>query len=415
MSDSKKILRILYLLLAIIQIIILLILFIHYPLPEILRDLTSLIRNQIILIFIFFTLAIICYIFEHKKNNKNEGLIDDNLILPAFDISFKDNDILYLSTILNQKLPGKKEIILLIMQLINKKVIDLSSYYNGTTYQYIITKRTHYTAILTDIEKKLIDYLFYTCDRVDLIKKVKKIYSTKNVQVDSIVNDIHNSREIANLIRHSSIKAIYKILTAIISVLALFLGIILVLTVISSIIDQKFKSSIEIVITFFLIAFVCIFIAFIFTLVLKKLNSMYQDTNDTYSWILLNIIFFNMCLLFSYIFPYLLVVIQYFLMIIYIFTTLTIMIKYNTHISLSENDIIIRNRLVSLKKYFLNMQYLTDKEFAHIITYEECIMYGFLFNITIKINKEFDILQKELLDIIKSEGSLYLELFNNNI
>lgn len=91
------------------------------------------------------------------------------------------------------------------------------------------------------------------------------------------------------------------------------------------------------------------------------------------------------------------------------------MIKYNTHISLSENDIIIRDRLLSLKKYFKNMNYLTDKEFANIITYEECIMYGFLFNITIKINKEFDILQKELFQIIKNEGKQYLNLFKNNI
>ena len=91
------------------------------------------------------------------------------------------------------------------------------------------------------------------------------------------------------------------------------------------------------------------------------------------------------------------------------------MIKYNTHISLYNNDIIVRNRLLSLKKYFESMNYLTDKEFGNIITYEECIMYGFLFNITIKINKEFDILQKELFEIIKSEGKLYLKLFKSNI
>ena len=91
------------------------------------------------------------------------------------------------------------------------------------------------------------------------------------------------------------------------------------------------------------------------------------------------------------------------------------MIKYNVHISLSQSDIVIRNKLISLKNYFKYMNYLKDKEFGNIITYEECIMYGFLFNITIKINKEFDLLQKELLNIVKKESYLYFRLFKNDI
>ena len=61
------------------------------------------------------------------------------------------------------------------------------------------------------------------------------------------------------------------------------------------------------------------------------------------------------------------------------------------------------------------MRYLKDKEFGNIITYEECLMYGFLFNITIKINDEFDILQKQLFDIVKHESKLYIKLFQSNI
>ena len=91
------------------------------------------------------------------------------------------------------------------------------------------------------------------------------------------------------------------------------------------------------------------------------------------------------------------------------------MIKYNDHISLYQNDIITRNKLISLKNYFKYMNYLEDKYFGNIITYEECLMYGFLFNITIKINKEFDLLQKELLSIVKKEGHLYLKLFKDDI
>lgn len=411
MSKSKKILKAIYLVIMIIQIILLMLLSIYHPLSEDVKEYLTLFRNTIMLIFIFFCIAIICYILENKKHNKNESVIEQALIEPKFDISFKKHDILYLSTILNQRLPGKKEIILLIMQLITKKALDLSYYHDGNKYQYIITKRNTYFANVTKIEMKVMNDIFRNSNQVNLIDQIKKIYSNKNKEIDNIKNEIYNSSEISNLIQHSEMKAVYKILTIILSVLIFFLGAwILVITGI----NMKVENSIEVIIPYVLIALVCIGIAFLYTIILKKLNSWYQYNNDTYSWILLNTIFINTCLIISYIFP-LSRIIQYFIMIIYIFTTLTIMIKYNTYISLSKNDDIVRNRLLSLKQYFLNMDYLKNKEFANIITYEECIMYGFLFNITIKINNEFDVLQKELFDMIKNEGKLYLKLFGNHI
>ena len=42
-------------------------------------------------------------------------------------------------------------------------------------------------------------------------------------------------------------------------------------------------------------------------------------------------------------------------------------------------------------------------------------MYGFLFNITIKINNEFDLLQKELLNAMKQEGMSYLNILKTKI
>lgn len=411
MSIIGKMKKIIYLVLAIIQILLLLLLFIHYPLPENMKDYSELFNNIIIAIFILFIIAIICYICEHKIYNKNESLLDYNLIEPKFDIDFKNYDILYLSTILNQKLPGKKGIILLIMQLINKKILDLSCYYDGNKYQYVITKRnTYYTKNITKAESILIDYIFKNSNRVNLINSVKEIYSIKNKDINYIEHELYDSIEINNLIKHSGITIIYKILTVLISALIFFIGII----VLEIFLYFNFKNSVEVIITFLAISLLCIVIAFICTIILKKLNYSYQYNNDACLWILRNIIFINTCLIFSYLFSSPLII-QYFIIIIYIFTTLTIMIKYNTHISLYNNDIIVRNRLLSLKKYFESMNYLTDKEFGNIITYEECIMYGFLFNITIKINKEFDILQKELFEIIKSEGKLYLKLFKSNI
>ena len=61
------------------------------------------------------------------------------------------------------------------------------------------------------------------------------------------------------------------------------------------------------------------------------------------------------------------------------------------------------------------MDYLKDKDFANIMTYEECIMYGFLFNITIKINNEFDLLQKELLNAMKEEKRAYIDTLKTKI
>lgn len=411
MSNSKKVLNVIYFVIILIQLSLLLLLAINHPLPEYMEDILPLLKWLMFFILTIFTFAVICYIVEHKKYNKNEYVLDNSLISPKFDISIRSYDITYLSTILNQKYPCKKDIILLIMQLINKKVIDLECSYDGNNYQYIIKKRNNYMAKITNTEKSLINYLFYESNSVNLINKIKQIYSTKNLQVIDIEKALYSSIEESQLLKVSSIKMIYKSFTFIIAVLAFFIGTFILLTT-SSITDSI--TPIKIVTSFILIALVCIFMAFLCTFVLKKLNAIYQYNNDTFSWVFFNITFINLFLMVSYAFP-LFFVIQYFIMLIYIFTALTIMIKYNVHISLSKDDVIIRNRLLSLKKYFNEMNYLKDKEFSNIITYEECIMYGFLFNITIKINEEFDLLQKELVDIIRAEGKLYLNLFKDSI
>ena len=56
------------------------------------------------------------------------------------------------------------------MQLINKKVIDLSCYLNGNKYQYIIEKRKSEFSNITNVEQQLINYLFIskTLSNLDL-------------------------------------------------------------------------------------------------------------------------------------------------------------------------------------------------------------------------------------------------------
>ena len=157
MSIGKKILKAIYVVIIIIELILLVIFSINHSLPEYMKDYEVFFKNLFISVSVIFVIAIVCYIIEHKMYNKNEKILDENLIEPKFDIDFKDKDILYLSTILNQKLPGKKEIILLIMQLINKKVIDLSSYYDGNEYQYIITNRLNDKMKINNVENSLLN------------------------------------------------------------------------------------------------------------------------------------------------------------------------------------------------------------------------------------------------------------------
>lgn len=411
--NCKKVLNIIYLLIIFIQLVVLLFLSMKHPFPEYMQDTVPLLKKLYGVLFIVFALVIFYYVREHKMYNKNEGVFNEDLIEPKFDISFKDYDILYLSTILSQRLPGKKEIILLIMQLINKRIIDLSCYYDGCNYQYILTRRMNCIKIeLSNHEKILINYLFSNSNNVNLLDFVKQIYSTKNKNISTLENAFKNFIEKTSLLEHKPIPIIYKILGAVISVLSLFIGFILFFF--STLSTSKFNTSIEVIVSTLCLAAICVFIAFLCTFVLKRLNLKYQYNNDTFSWLFKNVAFFNLCLIVAYLFSF--SHLTFFLVTItYMLCTLTIIIKYNVPISLSKNDIAQRNRLISLKKYFEEMNYLKDKNFSNMITYEECLMYGFLFNITIKINKEFDLLQKKLLDIIQTEASLFLKSFKDSI
>ena len=73
------------------------------------------------------------------------------------------------------------------MQLINKKIIDLLSYWNGKNYQYIIEKRTSTSYQISNIENNLLNYLFKSSNKVDLLHVVKNIYSKKNSEIISII------------------------------------------------------------------------------------------------------------------------------------------------------------------------------------------------------------------------------------
>lgn len=411
MSFTRKIRNIILSLLIILEILLLFILHIKNPFPEYMAEATTLFKNLGLIILFIFTISIICYIFEHKNYNKKEYVFDENMIAPNFDISLKNNDILYLSTILKQQYPEKKEIILLIMQLINKKVIDLSSYWDGKNYQYFIEKRATTSSQTTSIEKKLLYYFFKDSNRVDLISKIKEFYSSKSNDISLLVKEMHAYIEKLQPITASAFKPIYKIIVLFLAICIFIFGIWLLLTTSPML---TFGTSIDITIKLILLALLCIFIAFLYTIILKKFNATYQYNNDSYLWFCKNAIFIFASLIISYLFPIPFIA-QFFIVAIYIFTTLTIMIKYNEHISLSQNDIIARNKLISLKNYFKNMHYLEDNYFGNIITYEECIMYGFLFNITIKIKSEFDLLQKELYNIVKKESNLYFKLFKNDI
>ena len=411
MSIKKKILKLIYTTILIIEILIVAILYIYKPINEGYKQYIPFLSKLFLTIGILFLLSIIIYIGENKKNSKNQEELDEYSIEPNFDIDFRDKDILYLSTVLNKQLPAKKELILLIMQLINKKVIDLTCYLIDNKYQYIIEKRNFKFNNITEVEQELINYLFRNSSRVDLIQKVNEIYrknNTKNI-VNKCKEYISNSIEI----KKSSMKKIYQIIATFIGILAIVIGFFEFL-LISISTENNYTNSIIIIGKYLLYSIICIVIGYIITVILKKINTKYKYDNDSYLWICRNLIFLNILILISFIFTNY-YFIQFIGLITYIFTTLTIMIMYNEHICLSKKDIETRKRLFSLGEYFKEMQYLRDKEFGNIMTYEECLMYGFLFNITIKTNKEFDILQKQILDTARNESELYIKLFQSDI
>lgn len=414
MSINRKISRIIYTIFIVIQVILLIFLYTKNPIYVSMTNYAALFRNSIAIILVLFTITIVCNIFEHKKINKNQGILDENMINANFDLSLRNYDILYLSTILKKQYPTKKSIILIIMQLINKKVIDLSCYYDGNSYQYIIEKRTSYYTNLNDIEIKLLNYLFRNSSRVNLLNELQTIYSRKNKTVLSFIQKCHKYMQKFKVEENSMFLSLYKKLSILSAITMLFLGFcILILclsTIDTSILNNIFVNIVKII----LIVLSLIFIAFLYTLLLKKFNNKYTYDNDSYIWLCKNLILIFAGFIISYFLPYSYIV-QFITFTIYLFTTFTILIRYNKHISLSSNDVKLVEKLISLKNFFKNMDYLKNKEFANIITYEECLMYGFLFNLTIKLNNEFDLLQKELFEVISNEGNLYFKLFNDDI
>lgn len=409
MSTKKKILKLIYTIILIIELLIISILYIQKPINEEYREYLPIFFKVILIIGILFFLSIVTYIIENKIINKNQEELDEYNIYPSFDIDLKDKDILYLSTIYNKQKPGKKEILLLIMQLINKKVIDLSCYLKGDKYQYILEKRNLQFSKISSEEQKLINYLFEDSNRVDLLKKVKEIYYKNNAE--GVVKKCREFVENIISIKKSKIKHIYQVITTIIAILVIYIGFCSMILIEA---QNNYTNSTSVIGKYLLYTIICIIMGFFITIILKRINKIYKYDNDSYLWLCRNFIFFNLLILVSFVFKDY-IFIQIVALILYIFTTLTIMIMYNEHICLSEKDIETRERLLSLKAYFKEMQYLKDNAFGSIMTYEECIMYGFLFNITVKINDEFDMLQKHLFDIAKTESKLYIKLFQSNV
>ena len=148
------------------------------------------------------------YIIEHKRYNKNEKIIDENEIPAKLDIeNIQNKDIIYLSSILNQEYPTKKDIVLLIMQLINDKVIELSSVFDGNKYQYFIQKREN-IVYKNEVEETLMNYIFIKENKVDLIKTIQKIY--KNRGSNKILEKCKKYIENVLNIKQGGIKLIYK-------------------------------------------------------------------------------------------------------------------------------------------------------------------------------------------------------------
>ena len=166
-------------------------------------------------------ISILIYIIEHKIINRQERIIDDETIQGKLDIDkLKRKDILYLSTVLTQQEPSKRQIILIIMQLITKKVLELSMYFDGKDYKYIIEKRKFHEYSINEVEQNVIEFIFKNENKVDLISSIQKIYKHKDSkrilnECKTYVNKIIN-------IKNSPIKLIYKVIIYIVGYILLY-------------------------------------------------------------------------------------------------------------------------------------------------------------------------------------------------
>ena len=268
MSTGKKVLKLIYTIILIVEVLIVAILYIQKPINECYKQYIPFLTKIFLVIGFLFLLSIIIYIVENKINNKNQEELDEYNIQSNFDIDFKNKDILYLSTIFNKQQPRKKELLLLIMQLIIKRVIDLSCYQKDDKYQYIIEKRNLQVNNITNVEQELINYLFKDSYRVDLIKKIDEIYSKNDTK--NIVNKCRQYISSFVEIKKSSMKKIFQIITTFITALVIFVGFFLILINVTT--NNNDTNSITIIGKNILYTVICIALGYIITIVLKRIN-----------------------------------------------------------------------------------------------------------------------------------------------
>lgn len=390
-----------------IECLILIILYLKFPFSDALKIYTPLIFPCLSIVLVLFILSLYIYVKEHKRYNKNEYTLNENYILPKFDTDIiRKHDIIYLSTILNQRYPEKKDIILLIMQLIIKKSIYLSIYLDGDKYQYIIEKNNNTSYKLNEIEQDLMYFIFRDNNRKDLIKVIENVY--KNIESKSILKKCKNQLNSIMYFSNGIHSKLYKIITLIISIPLIYVFFIFALPILLELVNSNLTNH-AINTGLIICGIISIFLNFICFVFLKKINQKYQKDNNSFLFLvkIISLLLFILIVLFA--FPKH-EVFQFIIFSVYIIALMTIMMVYNTHLSLTDDELKLRKELIAIKKYLTNMDYLTDKSFGNIVTYDEYLMYGFLFNITIKVNKEFDIIQKELKSLIKEDAVSYLEI-----
>ena len=290
MSVNKKIIRLIFTSIIIIQLIIMTILYFQKQMDKIDINIAILFIKLFSIIVIMFLLSVIIYIFENKASSNGLEEIDEYNIQANFDIDLKNKDILYLATVFYKKQPEKRELILLIMQLINKKIIDLSFYLDGNNYKYIIEKRNLHFNNITEIEQELLNYMFIDSNKVDLIKKIDEIYTKNNSK--NIIKKMKDYITKFVEIQKSSMKKIYQIITTIIAILTIFLGFSMLILV-SAVKEYHYTNFLSIVGIILLYSLITVIIAFIMTLILKKINRKYKYDNDWYLWLSKNFIFLN--------------------------------------------------------------------------------------------------------------------------
>lgn len=333
------------------------------------------------------------------KNKK----IDINKIEEKFDPDLNKYDIALLTTILKKELIKEKDLIQIIIGMIKDRKIELISVLNEKDeYTYFIEKREDITK-LKKYEIDLINLMFEKENRVELLKSIRKLY--RDSEVKKIIKEINMGLRKDIKVYEAKIGEVILSLISIIIAIISFCVILFVAVMLSNI-NHSETNAVEFATSTVLIGMLILVGTYIMFFVGRRIVYAYNKDEDIIMYLAKFIFVIQIIIIIGTSININSVII---LMLVFEFATIfmSAIKSIKEYVIVPKEYEKIRKDMYALKKYLEKNTYIEQKQFANVILYEEYLMYAFVFNITLKINNELNILQEELRKVIKEEIKIY--------